>query len=92
MDEDDEAAFMRAHAARVHSITKPMNISVLSSSGAGGVGGISVLGGEQQIVDTTLFNPNIPPPMASPVANIVKLVPRTLFIFLCSFLALFSPP
>uniref|UniRef100_A0A0X3NLC9 Symplekin n=1 Tax=Schistocephalus solidus TaxID=70667 RepID=A0A0X3NLC9_SCHSO len=70
VDEDDEAAFMKAHAARVHGFTKPMNITVLHSGGTGvtsplvpplGAGPLSVPP-SLLVPPPPLFDPTVPPP------------------------------
>lgn len=70
VDEDDEATFMKEHAARVHSTAKPRNISVVGRVG----GGVEAGGGPSGLLSPTappllsqptppvLFNPSVPPP------------------------------
>ncbi|BHF81209.1 hypothetical protein SprV_0702433900 [Sparganum proliferum] len=75
VDEDDEAAFMKAHAARVHGFTKPMNITVLHSGGTGvtsplvppplplGAGPLS-MPPSLLVPPPPLFDLTVPPPQA----------------------------
>lgn len=51
IDEDDEAAFMKEHAARMHTTIKPMNISVVRGA---------VSAGESTPSVPMTFNPSLP--------------------------------
>ncbi|VDM32213.1 unnamed protein product [Hydatigera taeniaeformis] len=69
IDEDDEAAFMKEHAARMHTATKPMNISVVR-------GAVST--GEVTLSAPMPFNPPLPPASLLPPTGIVPARPFSL--------------
>ncbi|VDK37327.1 unnamed protein product [Taenia asiatica] len=69
IDEDDEAAFMKEHAARMHTTTKPMNISVVR-------GAVST--GEVTASAPVAFSPSLAPASLLPSTGVAPARPFSL--------------
>eukprot|EP00108_Taenia_solium_P005511 TsM_000679700 transcript=TsM_000679700 gene=TsM_000679700 len=69
IDEDDEAAFMKEHAARMHNTTKPMNISVVR-------GAVST--GEVTASAPVAFSPSLAPASLLPSTGVAPARPFSL--------------